>query len=315
MIVIRAARASAILYSLLTSGTDRRPWLMPANICPIVPITIFKANIPIEFVDIDPHTLNMDLDAAEGRMRTTHYGGILYAHTYGENSSPESFFDVIKSKYPDSILVDDRCLTTPDLDPSPANNADLILYSTGYAKIVELSYGGYAFIRENIPYQHAVLPFSPNLHAEMEKTYQASIKEHQQFIYKDSDWLDTSLNLPSWYDYRRQIEIKRIQSVEHRAELNKIYSAALPTEIQLSERFQNWRFNLRVRDQKKVLNAIFAAGLFASAHYASLGGIMTSETAPQAEKLASQVVNLFNDHRFSTQQAMAICQIIRENLA
>ncbi|OGO21828.1 MAG: hypothetical protein A2Y54_09220 [Chloroflexi bacterium RBG_16_51_16] len=315
MIVMRAARASAILYSLLTSGSVKRPWLMPANICPIVPITFFKAKIPIELVDINPHTLNMDLDTAEKRTMTGHYGGILYAHTYGETSTPESFFRSIKSRSPELILIDDRCLTTPDLDPSPVNSADVVLYSTGYAKVVELSFGGYAYINESILYQHAVLPFSPNSHDEMEKSYQATIRDHQKYNYADSDWLDTSLNLPSWYDYRRQIEDNRTQSLEHRMELNKIYTAELPNEIQLPEKFQNWRFNLRVKNQEAVLNAIFAAGLFASAHYASLAGIMTSDEAPQAGKLASQVVNLFNDHHFTAVQAVSICRIITENLA
>ena len=315
MIVIRAARTSAILYSLLTSGTDRRSWLMPANICPIVPITFFKAKIPIELVDINPITLNMDLEAIGVRMMTGRYGGILYAHTYGENSTPDSVFEDIKLKNPDAILIDDRCLTTPDLDPAPANQADVVLYSTGYSKVVDLAYGGYAFINENIPYQHALLPFSPSHQDKMERAYQATIKDHQKFLYKDSDWLDTSLNLPSWYDYRRQIENKRVQAMEHKQELNKIYSTELPNEIQLPERFQNWRFNIRVNNQTTVLSAIFSAGLFASAHYASLAGIMSSDEAPQAGKLGTQIVNLFNDHHFTEEQAVTICKIIRENLS
>ncbi|MBU1662154.1 MAG: hypothetical protein KKD28_11865, partial [Chloroflexi bacterium] len=86
MQIVQAPRASAILYNLLKSQDNSRPWLLPANICPIVPITFFKAGIPIEFVDISAETLHMDLEQAEGRLERDAYGGILYAHTYGESS-------------------------------------------------------------------------------------------------------------------------------------------------------------------------------------------------------------------------------------
>jgi hypothetical protein len=52
MKLIQAPRASAILYNLLVGRADSRPWLLPANICPIVPITFLKAQVPFEFVDI-----------------------------------------------------------------------------------------------------------------------------------------------------------------------------------------------------------------------------------------------------------------------
>ncbi len=315
MIVIRAARASAILYSLLIGRKDKRPWLMPANICPIVPITFFKANIPIQLVDIAADTLNMDIALTDDLLRTRKYGGVLYAHTYGENSTPDSFFVEIKSRQPDLMILDDRCLCTPDLDPDVATNADVILYSTGYAKVVELEFGGYAFLKEDVPYNHAVLSYSPNMHEELEKTYKSAIKDRNIYVYQDSDWLDTSLNLPSWYDYRRQIESQRIQTLEYRKQLNQLYSEALPKRIQLHDKFQTWRFNLRVKNQSELLDDIFSAGLFASAHYASLAGIMVKAEAPQAGLLANEVINLFNDNHFTLAQAERASQIIRESLS
>ena len=58
------------------------------------------------------------------------------------------------------------------------------------------------------------------------------------------------------------------------------------------------------------MNAIFANGLFASSHYASLAGIMTNGRAPIAESLADEVVNLFNDHHFTIEMAERVCEII-----
>jgi len=82
MQLIQAPRASAILYNLLVGRADSlRPWLLPANICPVVPITFLKAHIPFAFVDISPATLHMDLNQAEERIKRGEFGGLLYAHT------------------------------------------------------------------------------------------------------------------------------------------------------------------------------------------------------------------------------------------
>jgi len=314
MKIIQAPRASAILYSLLKSQVNSNPWLLPANICPIVPITFFKAGVPFEFVDISVETLHMVPEQVEGRLKRGEYGGVLYAHTYGEPSTPVEFFQSIKSKYPDLLLVDDRCLCIPELEPPINPRADAILYSTGYAKIVELNFGGYAFLKEGTPYRPQHLPFDPQAYTEIERGYKRTIQKREPYVYIDSDWLQTDTDLPTWYDYRQQIEEGLKASLQQHAALNKIYAGRLPAEIQLPQAYQSWRFNIRVKNKDRVLENIFSAGLFASSHYASLGGIMAPGRCPQAESLADEVVNLFNDHHFSPGQAEAVCALIMENL-
>src|ERR671925_178228 len=140
MQIVQAKRASAILYNLLVNRQDQHPWLLPANICPIVPITFLKARVPFKFVDISARTLHMDLEQAEAMIQEHTFGGLLYAHTYGERSTPNEFFTSIKSFSPELMIIDDRCLCIPDLEIQPANKADVQLYSTGYAKIVDLNF-------------------------------------------------------------------------------------------------------------------------------------------------------------------------------
>ena len=43
-------RASTILHNLLRASSQHRPWLLPANVCPIVPLTFLKAGCEFEFV-------------------------------------------------------------------------------------------------------------------------------------------------------------------------------------------------------------------------------------------------------------------------
>jgi glycosyltransferase involved in cell wall biosynthesis len=163
----------------------------------------FKAGIPIEFVDISAETLHMDLEQVEGRLERGEYGGVLNAHTYGESSTPNGFFQTIKSRYPDLILVDNRCLCFPDLEPPQELLADLALYSTGYAKMVELNFGGYAFLNDNLPYRPEHSPFSAKAHEEIKSGYKKAIQNCTPYVYTDSDWLQTDSDLPAWYDYRQ----------------------------------------------------------------------------------------------------------------
>ncbi len=315
MQILQAPRASAILYNFLTSAQEKHPWLLPANICPIVPITFLKAGVPFEFVDISARTLHMDLDQAEARVRERKFGGLLYAHTYGEASTPNDFFEPLKRKYPELVILDDRCLCVPNLRADPANKADVQLYSTGYAKIVELNFGGYAFARDGIDYQPAHLVFHPRHYEEMEASYKQALTRRTRFVYRDSDWLDTVSPVPAWQVYQQKIQTYLVRSLEQRASLNQIYASLLPQEIQLPGKFQIWRFHIRVKNKQHILDGIFSSGLFASSHYASLADIMGEDQAPCAEELAGSVINLFNDQHFTSDQAERTCKIILENLA
>ena len=309
--IFQAPRASVILYNLLVSQPQKRTWLLPANICPIVPITFMKADVPFELVDISATNLHMELEQAEALVRKREVEGLLYAHTYGDESTPSDFFQSLKSINPELIIVDDRCLCIPEFEVS--SSADVVLYSTGYAKIVELGFGGYAFINDRVLYQIEHLHFNSDHHDQLEYEYKEALSNRENFIYHDSDWLETDSHLLPWNDYRLQVEAGMKSSVDQRASLNKIYAELLPVEIQLPQRYQAWRFNIRLKNKTRVLKAIFDEGLFASSHYASLAGIMSAGRAVNAEKLADEVVNLFNDHHFDESRAEKVCEIVLKN--
>jgi len=311
MRIVQAPRASAILYHILASQKERKPWLLPANICPIVPVTFLKARVPFEFVDISAETLHMGLQQAEDRIKQRKFGGLLYAHTYGEPSTPIDFFNGIKSLDPELLIVDDRCLCIPEFEAQ--SSADVILYSTGYAKIVDLHFGGYAVLRNRLTYQPANLAFNADDYDEIERSYKKAVQERVRFVYHDLDWLETDASLPEWDDYRFQIESGLNESLAQRARLNEIYASRLPRGLQLPQEYQLWRFNIRVKNKPKVMQAIYEADLFASSHYASLVGIMAGGSAPHADALADEVLNLFNDHHSNAEGAVQICDLILEN--
>jgi hypothetical protein len=314
MKTLLAPRASTLLHELLASRRAAGRFLLPANICPIVPITFLKAGVEFEFVDIAADSLAMDLDQVWDRLRQTdaEWGGVLYGHTYGDPQTPEDFFKIVKESRPHLLLIDDRCLCVPDLVPPKAQAADVALYSTGYAKMVDIGFGGYAFVRDGIPHRHLPLPFDRSDLLALEASYKGSIAESRPYRYRDSKWLETDAELPAWNDYAERLSAAIPVSLAHRREINAVYNSTIPFDLRLPDQFQLWRYNLRHVAPESVLRAISSAALFASRHYASLVGIMGPGTGVNASALADTIVNLFNDSHYTVDMAERTARIVFE---
>lgn len=312
MKTILAPRASAILYDVLTNCAPRLPFLLPANICPVVPLTFAKAGIAFEFVDISARSLSLDVEAAARILeaRKGRIGGLLYAHTLGDPETPTEFFRWIKDRGESILLVDDRCLCMPDLEAPGHSPADVILYSTGYAKVADVGFGGYAFIRETLAVEHRQLPYDEDAWRLQEAAYRTAVSNKRPFVHHESDWLETDRALPAWPEYVDRVRRTLTETLEQRRLLNEVYNSIIPQELRLPERFQLWRYNLRLARPGAALKAIFDAGLFASSHYQSLVGIMGDGEAFHAGKLGSEILNLFNDHHYTVDMAERTAHII-----
>jgi hypothetical protein len=268
-VTVFAPRACSILYGLLRE--EERPFLIPANICSVVPETFLEAGRAFELVDVEEPTLEIDPEACLDRLEREPVGGILFVRPYGRERDVDPFFRALKELQPDLLLIDDKCLCRPDCEGLGISSwADATLFSTGYAKHVDLGYGGFAHLQEG-----------------------GRIPE------------------PSWEKHRRRTEEELVRADEHKRRLNAIYSAALPREIQMDPGFQSWRFNVRVPEPDRLVESLFAAGLFASRHYASL----EEGRFPIAERLHGEVVNLFNDRYFDEERAESAARLVLRHLA
>jgi hypothetical protein len=207
------------------------------------------------------------------------------------------------------VIIDDRCLCIPDLEPS-ASPVDVTLYSTGYAKIVDAGFGGFAFLRDELRHQHHRLEFNAVALKDLEAAYRQSIGRGSRFEYHDSDWLQTDAALPAWSAYVDRIRQLLPGTLAQRSEINAVYNSLIPAEIRLKPAFQLWRFSIRLEHKESALRQIFEAGLFASSHYRSLVGIMGEGTGTHASDLDMHVVNLFNDHHYTVDMAEHTARII-----
>lgn len=275
---VTAYRASKILYNFLKSNQERicAPFLIPANVCVDVPRTFDEAEVHYQYVDIDARTLCMDetyvLDHA------MECSGVLMVHTYGVERGFEEFYQQLRSANPNILIVDDRCLCMPSLEPD-TYGADLVIYSMGDKKQVNLHKGAIGYIAENVAYAN---------------------REVNEGFLTNEDWTLNKGELLAVMD----------AAIAHKEKLNAIYRKALPKAIQLLEAYQHWRFNVLVENKEEILNALFAEGLFASSHYKALG----EQSTPIASNLANHVINLFNDEYFTEEQTIKTCEIINEIL-
>lgn len=309
-------RASAIIYNLLLSVDCDKPFLLPSNICQVVPLTFLKARKSFEFIDISPDTFCMDLDNALEQIKKNKDGfsGIIYVRNYGYLSDVSEYFKKLKELKTNLIIIDDRCLCEPEINPSPDDYTDVLLFSTGYAKYLDIGYGGYGLINKNIKYKRHNLSYWNEDWFIIDTRVKDCVNNGKKFEYRDYDWLDDRTPLMKIEEYFKIIDENLDNIRNHKSQLNSIYRTNLPESIQLKHEFQKWRFNIIVDGKTDLLKEIFANGLFASSHYASLNGIFSDGISPAAENLHSKIINLFNDKYFDVYNAEKICKIINQHI-
>ena len=308
-----ANRASAVLYSFLKTHPLKGKFLIPANVCPVVPLTMMKAGMNFEFVDIDErHTMSEAI--AMEKVGKSMYAGLLFVHSYGKRFNNDAFYRSLKAINPSLCIIDDRCLCRPELDGALANNVDMALYSTGYAKYIELSYGGYGVTNEplNIQLEYVYLE-------EKETEQLAYIKEclrdnKQYTLPADYPWLDCAPLKMDPGQYHATVKEKFDTVPAEKEKINRIYRENLPRDIQWGDDYCDWRFMISVENRDEVLEAIFDGGLFAGTNFPSVAWMFNSVHCDKAEKEAAHIINLFNDFRVDEEFAYKTCEIINSRL-
>ncbi len=309
-----ARRASTVLFNLLSSRRDDRPYLLPANACPILLLTLLKAGARFELIDVAADSLCMDANEVMKRVRGDRrgYAGLVFVRTYGALIDAAQLFADVKRVVPEALIIDDRCLCRPEFPDAVPDGADAVLYSTGYAKHVDLGWGGYGIFADHVEYRDHPGAFDADALDRLTTQYKASIAAGGRFRYQDGDWLDRRPPVVGWEEYQVSVREELAKVAATKRAINTIYQSGISPRLQLADPFQSWRFNLLIANASEVLESIFSAGLFASRHYASLAGIFSEGDAPYARMLHTHVVNLFNDRYFDETRARQMVEIIRQ---
>ena len=274
MKLLTANRATKLLYNFLKVNNISGNVLLPANICPDVVKTLHYAGMTTTFIDLQVETLCINQEAVLAAAKDASM--LLFVHTYGIEHDFYAFFEQVREQNPNIIIVDDKCLCLPDLDVKDSA-ADLVLYSTGEKKMVNLGGGAIGYLADKWEYDEVEV--------------------------EESDLLSNEL----WLLDPKQLYMKMDTIIAHKEKLNTIYRAMLPETIQLPDAFQHWRFNILVQNKQEILAALAAEGLVADSLYPAVDA-----SCLVANNLHAYVINLYNDKLFTLEQAERACEIILE---
>lgn len=306
-------RASTILYSFLLENKGNGKWMIPVNVCHLLPACFIKVDCSFEMIDVCAETLAINEDIVLQKLikNPNEYSGILTVRNYGERKPNVSFFHKIKKHAPHVKIVDDACLGYPDFNVQIPKEVNLELYSTGYSKAIDIGYGGYGKIHSSDSLGPILeLNFDENSLNEMNQHF-ISLVNTSSDINKNffrSNWLKSELIDVN--SYKEQINTIIPKAILHKAKLNKIYDDLILSKFKEERLSNNWRYNLRVANPNFVLEKIVQEGLFASQHYYPLNKVFSKTPCPEWEKAFKFILNLFNDFRFNEENARDCCEII-----
>ena len=105
---VTSQRASAILYNYLSGNHFDKPFLLPANVCPVVPLSFMKAGVGFEFIDID-ESHAMSTEKCLTAIEAGKYSGLVFVHAYGKKYDNKEFYRAVKSLDQNLCIIDDCC--------------------------------------------------------------------------------------------------------------------------------------------------------------------------------------------------------------
>ena len=204
-------RANKILFNFLYSNNLKGNVILPANICHDVVETLLYAGCTLQFVDIDVQTLCLDWKQAVALAKEA--CAVMFVHTYGVEDDYSEFFATIRKENSNIAIIDDRCLCFPCLDLEHSD-ADLVLYSTGEKKQVDLGVGGIGYVAGGWKYEDIVMP--------------------ENMVLKNEIWMPTKV----------EIEKNMDSVMSHKEKINSIYRSNLSQYVlRLPDPYQHWRLH------------------------------------------------------------------------
>jgi dTDP-4-amino-4,6-dideoxygalactose transaminase len=207
--------------------------------------------------------------------------GILFVKTFGIDFDIEPFYKKIKEFNKNIFIIDDMCPSIQRFDCDINSSwADLKLFSSGYSKFIDLGYAGYGFVDD-------------------------SFKK----IFEDKS------QTKEFLEYKNTILQKIPKMIQHKKELNEIYSNNIPNQYHLGNQYSNWRFSIMVENKQQILDEIFSIdGLFASSHYPQVDFdyVKNPKKNTNSDKIHNKIINLFNDFRYDKEKAYKTIDIINK---
>ena len=149
---------------------------------------------------------------------------LIFVRPYGYISNESVFFKTIKQLNENCLIIDDRCLCLPNFEQIEGQ-ADLLLYSTGKKKPVDLGTGAIALVKQSY------FPLNYLSEFEYKHKYENIINKLVNKKSRLSSNANKYIKLAPWLDTNRvkfeSLLIKANENIvkikEHKQKLNIIY--------------------------------------------------------------------------------------------
>ena len=296
--------------------------LVPVNICEIVyPIIIDSGLTPV-FYDVDSEsgiaTPEIIKDTYTGKEDV-----LIVLHQFGLPIEIDTICSWAESK--NIFIIEDVCcaLGATYKGQTLGTWGNAAIFSFGYSKILEYGVGGAVYSRERAIYKkiHAQiqqLPTYSNYHKIKDKELQIRIHELRRTtkVSKVKEYNEIYNHYINYLLFKLGSEdIQKVSILYHELEKNLIarsYFANRYRKEITNKRVRHvheiygqtyWRYNILVKpeDQKPVIQGLRHNGLLASKWYPPMVKFFDKSYDPLkfrgCELFASQVINLFVDHR------------------
>ncbi len=319
--IIVENRASYILFNVLKGARRQGKWIIPSNCCGVIPAIFHKSGVPFETCDISPGDLCLDLQHVSDRIAQSpsEYAGVLYIYTYGAEIDVRHAIRGFKETHPSVILIEDKCLCRPELTEDEEAPADVTLFSTGYAKYVDIGMGGYAFIKDDLSYRHHGTAYDSGADANLDEAIKNAVRTREKLSPSafSGNWL-SGVGMGLQADgYFAEVGRNILDAKQKKAQLNGVYRSMMSADYCLPDTHSHWRFNILINEPEKLVREFFDRGLFASRHYCPIERYdSTVSGEPRvAGWLYDHVVNLFNDKYYSSEQAELTGDLVVKHVA
>ncbi|HSI82174.1 MAG TPA: DegT/DnrJ/EryC1/StrS family aminotransferase [Candidatus Methylacidiphilales bacterium] len=306
-------RASCLLFDIVAGVKGK--WIIPENVCYAVYGAVVKAGAEVLLCDVDAKTLALDVELTL-QLVASHedIAGVVYVRTYGDTSQDcTAFFARLRSASPDIIIVDDHCLAPPQFEISKPI-ADVYLFSTGYSKVVDLGYGGYAYSQmalqhRNSPYtQEASVKFDQFIDRIIDNSQPVSDAEFQAEA--SSEWLKSGvIDSQPYFD---AIHNALDKAIETRKRINRIYDQ-LEIFFRAGAHFNQWRYIIKVENREEIVTRLRSEKLYCGQHFYPLSYFTGKEGNHIWKRIYPGILNLFNDFRYTEEQALRTVEVIQNH--
>lgn len=314
MKVTHLNRGLGIIYLFVKNNFNHiSNWLIPATICFSVPLLFLKLKKRITFYDFG---FNPDLILE--RVPKNEKVGILIFDYYGKKWE-ESCIAYLKNYF--DCIIHDCCLSYPEtvIENISAKHADLVVFSTGPKKTVDIGYGALGYYKSCYDMRTETISYSEEWkknYCKLEQNWKKSLNNHSVFSnFKcvASDWIDISSSKIE-DDYVDEVKKKNRQVKKIKTKINSIYEEIIPDELKLKGLSNDWRYNITIDHPEVILNEFRQHNLFASTHYANTAQILGygNEELNKSLFVEKHIINLFNDFYYDTNMAEISARIIKE---